>query len=515
MTKTELQDYELMEAGTVDPHLVMTTGNNRSNYNNDSINELADNMKLVGVLEPIICRPLEADEKGSGPTMCLVSGHRRLFAARIAKIPLIPFRLLNLNKETAVGVQLFENLHRENLSTIDEARAFSNLLDLGKYTKEDLAERANKSVSYVTKALALLDLPKEAIEAIEAGKLTPSHGHQIMRVPEEKRAEVVEWATREQFFESGLPTLKELTRYIEGQFGRTLDNAVFPQACEYAGRQACAICPSNSANQTMLFAGAEDGNCMNPECFAAKVAAFDAQVAEEAATKYKGMKCLGSKDPKYNCHGHMRAVGKGLVVEGDLAKNPDIKKAIKNNPGAFAYAVDANTHKTIMVLQDADMVAEIKRAQEKHGSNTGAAGNSREELIERRRQEYIKEAVNRELLKAAAAAKITIGVPEAVKILGNLNYKPQWVCDAMGVLSCDTDQQYAKLPFQKLMKLIYLCSITDYDGEVEEKELARHGVNVKAIKKAAAKDAAAQWAVELAEAAQGKKKAKGAEGDED
>lgn len=516
-TAQSMAAYEQIEMGRIDPEGIGTDSNIRSGYDKANLRELAENIAQLGVVQNLVCRPYAEDEAHhTKHTMCLVCGARRLAAAKMAGVAEVPYILLKIPKEEVPDVQLYENLHRENMTTMDEANAFKTMLDQGKFTKEDLAARANKSVSYVTKAIALCDLPEAAIAALEAGKLTPSHCHQILRVQADSREDVVKFATTENYITGNLPTLKELIRHIDSTFGRQLDTAVFPQDCEYADRPACAGCQQNSVNQTLLFAEAEAGACLDPDCYAAKVEAFDAQVAEEAATKYKGMKCLGTKTPKYNCNGHQQTVGKGIVVAGDLAKNPEIKKAMKAAPEKFAYAVDATTHRTILVLQDAEMISDIKNARQAAvGGTEGPYGSK-----EREKQEYITKAVQKALLLAGAEAKITVGVPEAIKILQNLDNPSDDVLAAFGLEDRHNESKLVKLPLKKLLHLIYLCSITRWDGESDEKLLATHGVNVKAVKKTAAKEAAAQYAIDLAEAAakaaeaKHGKKAKGGEEEE-
>lgn len=506
MTTTKTADYEQIETGMINPEAITTAGNFRSHYDKASLKELAASIAQYGVLQPVICRPYTEAEKETLPgypaqSMILAAGARRLQAAKMAGVEKIPYRLLNLTQEQGDNVQMFENLHRDNISTMDEARAFKTLLEQGRYTKHDLADKVNKSISYVTKAITLCDLPEAAIKALDEGILTPSHCHQILRVPTEKQAEVVEFATKKDYSDN-YPTLRELIRHLDAEFGRQLDTAVFPQDCDYADRPACEGCQQNSANQTLLFAEAEAGACMNPDCYAAKVAAFDAQVADEAATKYKGMKCLGTKTPKYNCNGHLRAVGKGVVVEAELAKNPEIKKAMKAAPEKFAYAVDANTHRTILVLQDAEMIAALK----KNPATEEAAKNSlAQEILTR-----CNAAAANALYAAAIKARVNIGKEEVLEILDK-----QWGdtpgYEAFGVTSRDY-KSLLKLSLQELLLLTWFNCVNPTTSNFE-KFLTRQKINVKAIKKLAYKEVKDQMAVEQAAAAEAKqgKKAKGGE----
>lgn len=502
MTTTQTTKHETITEGMMDPETIGTGDNHRTQFDETKMAELTQNVRQYGVLNAILCRPFGDDEAHHRDhKYMLVAGARRLRAAINAKMPKIPVRVVQATPEQAMALQAFENLHREDLAVLDEARAFAKMLAQGQATKADLAESVNKSESYVTKAVSLLDLPEKTLEALAAGKITASHCHHILRVPAERREEFTDFCLREPYYSAGLPTVAKLIEHIDQELGRQLEAAVFPLDREYAGAAACAACPSNTANQTMLFAEAEAGQCMNPACYAAKVKQFDEDVAQEAAGKYKGMKCLGTKEPKYNCHGHLRAVGKGIVVEAELAKSPEIKKAMKAKPGAFGYAVDASTHKTILVLTDPEMVAEVKQAREaEHGG-----GNSAEKKEQHFHTQYLQAAVNKALLTAAAGQKIKMGVPEVVKIIGNMENCHDEVHALLGMPHKRDEKTLSKQPLDKLIMLLWLNSICDWSGNPDVKLLIKCGLNVKSISKAAINEAKAQYEIDKAEAAQAKK----------
>ena len=131
--------------------------NTRTHMDAASLREFAANVKKVGVLEPVLLRK---DEKGH---WVLIAGHRRLAAAKIAGLKEIPARYLEVDESQAAEIQTLENLHRENLPALDEARDFKQLLDKGSHTVETLASKVDRSVKYIYRSIRLLDLPKDCL----------------------------------------------------------------------------------------------------------------------------------------------------------------------------------------------------------------------------------------------------------------------------------------------------------------------------------------------------------------
>ena len=91
------------------------------------LKELAENIKKVGVLEPVLVR------RNGSEKLLLIAGSRRLEASKMAGLEVIPVRILEVGEKEALEIQAFENLHREDMSPMDEARAFKTLLDMGGY----------------------------------------------------------------------------------------------------------------------------------------------------------------------------------------------------------------------------------------------------------------------------------------------------------------------------------------------------------------------------------------------
>ena len=113
---TETKDLKLDD--------VVVKSNHRKHFDKDRMNELADNVRQFGVLEPILVRRVDDEYH-------LIAGARRLRAAALAGLPTIPVRVLDVDEQKAAEIQLLENLQREGLGPIEEAEAFQTLLTGG------------------------------------------------------------------------------------------------------------------------------------------------------------------------------------------------------------------------------------------------------------------------------------------------------------------------------------------------------------------------------------------------
>lgn len=147
--------------------------------NEETIADLTASVRAQGILEPLLVTPV-ADSKPA--TYRLVAGFRRLAAARSARLAKVPVRVLELGAKEVREIQLVENLQREDLAPLDEARAFKELLD-GGLTQQEIGKRIGRSQPYVANRVRLLGLPDVAVQLLDKGKLTPSAAESILSLP--------------------------------------------------------------------------------------------------------------------------------------------------------------------------------------------------------------------------------------------------------------------------------------------------------------------------------------------
>jgi ParB family chromosome partitioning protein len=151
----------------------------RRRFSEESLAELAASIREKGLLQPLVVRP-----KGDGYE--LVAGERRYRAAILAGLTEVPALVRDLTDQEALELALVENLQREDLTPLEEARGYQALLGMG-LTQEEVAKRVGKARSTVANALRLLQLPEEVLAALEDGRITAGHARALLMLEPEDR----------------------------------------------------------------------------------------------------------------------------------------------------------------------------------------------------------------------------------------------------------------------------------------------------------------------------------------
>lgn len=157
----------------------------RTVFDEDALNELAESIKENGVIEPII---VKKSIKGYD----VIAGERRLKASKIAGNKTIPAIIRQLSDDKMAEIALLENLQRENLTALEEARAYKSLQEKLNLTQQELAKKVSKSRSHITNMLGLLRLPNEVQDMIQEKKLTMGHARALSKL--EDRDEIIKMA---------------------------------------------------------------------------------------------------------------------------------------------------------------------------------------------------------------------------------------------------------------------------------------------------------------------------------
>ena len=152
----------------------------RQIFDDQKIRELADSLKVHGVIQPLIVRRV-------GQTYRLVAGERRLRAALEAGIERVPVVVRTMDDREAMEVSLVENLQREELGPLEQAAAFQRLMDEFNMTQEEVAARVGKSRPEVANTVRLLKLEPEVKKLITEGKLTGGHGRALVGLNRERQ----------------------------------------------------------------------------------------------------------------------------------------------------------------------------------------------------------------------------------------------------------------------------------------------------------------------------------------
>ena len=146
----------------------------RRNFNQDSLKELAESIKAQGIIQPILVRMTSNNQ------FEIIAGERRWQAAKIAKLDEVPVVVKDISDSTALAMALIENIQREDLNVIEEARGIKRLIDEFNITHEAAAEAVGKSRAAVSNTLRLLSLCEHAQNALETNKIEMGHARAIL-----------------------------------------------------------------------------------------------------------------------------------------------------------------------------------------------------------------------------------------------------------------------------------------------------------------------------------------------
>lgn len=178
LLSTDLQGLDSQQIVQIELELIVPRpGQPRSKFNEESIIELAQSIKSHGLLQPILLRP-------RGNKYEIIAGERRFRAAKQAGLGAMPAIVRSLKDREAAEISLIENIQRDDLTAVEEARAYRHLMNNYNYTQERVAEIIGKSRAHVANTMRILSLPEEILEMIEAGQLTAGHARTLLALPD-------------------------------------------------------------------------------------------------------------------------------------------------------------------------------------------------------------------------------------------------------------------------------------------------------------------------------------------
>jgi ParB family chromosome partitioning protein len=166
----QLVDIDLIEPSPFQP---------RTRFREESLAELAQSIQANGIIQPLVLRPV-------GSRFQLLAGERRWRAAQRAGLSRVPAVLREVDDESALEITLVENIQREDLNPVEEARAFERLLGEFQLTQEEVATRTGKDRTTVANAVRLLRLEKAILDLIEDARISPGHGRALLAIADPK-----------------------------------------------------------------------------------------------------------------------------------------------------------------------------------------------------------------------------------------------------------------------------------------------------------------------------------------
>ncbi|MGN9018984.1 ParB/RepB/Spo0J family partition protein [Lachnospiraceae bacterium HCP1S3_C3] len=151
----------------------------RKNFNEDSLQELADSIKQFGIIQPLVVQKKDKYYE-------IIAGERRWRAARIAGLKEVPVIIKDYSEQEVVEIALIENIQREDLNPIEEAQAYKRLLEEYNLKQDEVAERVSKSRTAVTNSMRLLKLSDKVQEMLIDEMITSGHARAILAIEDEE-----------------------------------------------------------------------------------------------------------------------------------------------------------------------------------------------------------------------------------------------------------------------------------------------------------------------------------------
>lgn len=420
--------------------------NQRVDIADQSIKELMASIQSVGVLNPIIVRK-------NADGFEIIAGHRRFAALRRLNSKMAPVQIVEANDEEALKIQITENLQRVDLNPIEEAKSFDILADHYKLDVKSIAERADKSVAYVTRAMALLTLTPKTQAMIADKSLTAAHGHQIARVDGKQRETIEKYATTKSDWSKRYPTILELQNEIEKKVEKDLSRAVFPKDVPQYGATttpACVACPFNTGNQNVLFDGAEKGSCTNGACFNKRTNFAYNEMRDKVQSESPKLKFIGfSSAPGYM--GYKEIKGYPIIDAGSKRM-----KDVRATPEKFGFSIQKPSKYDNAKKKAAVVIVSLNKKEKPE---------RQEPQRDWEKERFIEGRVNETLLELADKKIKVVDKKHLIQMLRDQVEEPG---------------KLASMNFQGLVKRLYLIWLSD--GNIESR-LKAIGIEAAALKK--------------------------------
>jgi ParB/RepB/Spo0J family partition protein len=283
-TALKAEDFKLLALVELAPSTTRTQERRRARFSDKEIAELADSIRAMGMMLPIIARP---HPKPVGPAKYeIVAGERRWLAADKAGQVTAPVIVRAIAEADLVQFQLTENLQRKTIDQLEEAEGYDELRKLKKVSADQVADLLGVSRSTVFNRLKLLDLCPEALQAVREAKIPPSSAMLIARIGHhDTQRKALKDALGNSW--NGPLSYRELREQIQRQYMVELKNLPFKlEDATLTKAGSCIACTKRTGNNKDLFADVKNPNtCTDPKCLEDKIRAHGDRARKEYEVK--------------------------------------------------------------------------------------------------------------------------------------------------------------------------------------------------------------------------------------
>lgn len=289
--------------------IIASATNPRKRFDAASLDDLAQSIRTHDVVQPVLLRPHPLHGSASPPMYELVSGERRLRAAKLAGKESLPAMIRDLSDVDVIEIQIIENLQRSDVHPLEEAEGYERLMQQlqpgskERFTADIIAAKVGKSRRYIFTRLKLLDLCPEGRAAFFDGQIDASKAHLLARIGHHDTQRTALKAIIKPGYDGALPSTREVARMLERDYMLALAEAPFDiKVVDYADHKGiiagpCGKCPKRTGNSPDLFDDiADKDTCTDVKCHAAK---RDAHTRLEAAGfEAKGLRVIMGDEAK-------------------------------------------------------------------------------------------------------------------------------------------------------------------------------------------------------------------------
>jgi ParB family chromosome partitioning protein len=273
---------------TVSLSKIVTSGfNPRKSLNEDELQELADSIGQVGVLQPVLVRP-------KGKMFEIVCGERRYKASLLAKTKTIPAIVRTMTDDEALEFAITENLQRKDISPIEEAVAYKKLADTGRYDVNSLAVRFGKSETYIRNRMRLNELTDDLLNLVNDNVISVSVALELCKYGRETQTVIYEKHLQDNphslYNDWRNLTSKEFIKRLESSYCTELSRYCFDKS-------ECNKCPFNSNCYTLFPEENKEGKCLNFNCLTERNKLYLVETCKNIIAEHPGMDIC---KPSYN-----------------------------------------------------------------------------------------------------------------------------------------------------------------------------------------------------------------------
>lgn len=397
--------------------------NPRKTFDATKLAELAESIRTSGLHSPVLLRPLppsrlEDTFRNRGddnplPTYELVTGERRLRASLQAGMAEIPALVRELTDAEVIEIQVIENLQRDDLTALEEAEGYDQLMQSNCLNADQVAERIGKSRSYVYSRLKLLDLCPEARDAVRAGQLDASKALLLARVPTHKlQLRGLKEFVR-QDHQGDTMSARAASSWLRTNLMLRLETAVFDikDAKLLPDAGACAQCPKRTGANPELFSDVDSADvCTDTTCFHDKVEAHTQQIIEKA--KKRGQQVIDgeeAKEIKPHPMNYIRGYSRlDETITSDADKPTTLRQQLKADElkKHTVLLIDPHTKTPIELVPNAVAEPVYQRMREKSAKQISPEERAKEQARDLQQKKELLELKYHETWRGAAVDAI-------------------------------------------------------------------------------------------------------------